>query len=86
MPRQLRYMLAPASPVNAAEARLRHYEAQLAEVLARQSVAVAALAVVERPMLADPEVQAALRRAPRLRRRARSSSQGRRGTRAAPCV
>lgn len=69
MPRQLRYMLAARSPVTADEPRLHHHEAQLAEVLARQSIAVDALAVVERPVLADPEVRAALARAPRLRQR-----------------
>lgn len=69
MPHQLRYTLAPASPVQAGERRLDRHEEQLAEVLARQSIAVAALAVVERPMLADPEVKAALQRAPRLRHR-----------------
>ena len=69
MPRQLRYMLAPASPVRAGEKRAAKWEALLADVLARQSIAVDQLVIVERPALSDPEVQAALQRLPRFRQR-----------------
>lgn len=69
MPRQLRYMLAAASPVMPGEKRATKWEAVLAEVLARQSIAVESLAIVERPALSDPEVQARLQRAPRFRQR-----------------
>lgn len=69
MPRQLRYMLAPSSPVRPGEKRAGKWEAVLSDVLARQSIAVDSLAIVERPALSDPEVQAALQRAPRFRQR-----------------
>ena len=69
MPRQLRYMLAPASPLRSGEKRVVKWEAALAEVLARQGIAVETLAIVERPALSDPEVQARLQRAPRFRQR-----------------
>lgn len=69
MPRQLRYMLAAASPVRTGEKRVRKWEALLGEVLARQSIPVETLAIVERPALSDPEVQDALRRLPRFRQR-----------------
>ena len=41
----------------------------MTDVLARQSIAVESLAIVERPALSDPEIQAALQRAPRFRQR-----------------
>jgi signal transduction histidine kinase len=69
MPRQLRYMLAPSSPVRPGEKRAGKWEGVLSDVLARQSIAVDSLAIVERPALSDPEVQAALQRAPRFRQR-----------------
>ena len=69
MPRQLRYMLAPASPVGQGEKREGKWETELAQVLARQSITVEALAIVERPALSDPEIQAALQRTPRFRQR-----------------
>ncbi len=69
MPRQLRYMLAPVSPVRVGEKRVSKWEVLLTDVLARQSIAVESLAIVERPALSDPEIQAALQRAPRFRQR-----------------
>ncbi len=69
MPRQLRYMVTPASPLRAGEKRSKQREGLLGDVLARQGIAVASLAIVERPALRDPEVLAALARAPRLRER-----------------
>lgn len=69
MPRQLRYMLAPASPIRPGEKRAVKWESALSEVLARQSIAVADLEIAQRPSLSDPEVQALLLRAPRLRER-----------------
>lgn len=69
MPRQLRYMLAPVSPIRAGEKRASKWEALLAEVLARQSISVETLAIVERPALADSEVQVRLQRMPRFRQR-----------------
>lgn len=67
LPRQMRYTLMPAPPVRPDEKRSPQREALLTEVLARQSIPVAALAIVERPALSDPDVQAALERNPRLR-------------------
>jgi signal transduction histidine kinase len=69
MPRTLRYMVDDVSPLQAGEKRSRKREALLSEVLARQGIAIASLAVVERPALRDPEILAALARAPRLRER-----------------
>lgn len=69
MPGQLRYLLAPASPLAPEEKRSRHREKLLGEVLARQGIAARDLAVVERPALSDPEVQAALQGVPGLRER-----------------
>ncbi len=74
LPRQLRYTLSSVSPLRPGEKRLREREALLADVLARQSVAVALLAIVERPALSDPDVQAQLQRAPRLRQRLERTS------------
>ena len=69
MPRQLRYMLAPASPIAPGEKRSRQREALLGEVLTRQGIIIDSLAIIERPALRDPEITAALARAPRLRER-----------------
>jgi signal transduction histidine kinase len=69
MPRQLRYMLAPTSPVGAREQRMHQREALLGDVLARQGIAVEKLAIIERPALRDPEIAAALVRTPALRER-----------------
>ncbi|MBL8656597.1 MAG: two-component sensor histidine kinase [Altererythrobacter sp.] len=69
MPRQLRYQLAAASPLRAGERRMGKYEALLGEVLSRQSVTAATLAITERSALSDPEVRAALANAPHLRER-----------------
>lgn len=67
--RHMRYALSPANPVRSGEARSPPREALLGEVLQRQGIAIASLAIVERPALSDPEVAAALERAPQLRRR-----------------
>ncbi|WP_133365947.1 sensor histidine kinase [Qipengyuania sediminis] len=69
VPRPLRYRLSAAAPIAADEHRSRQREAQLGEVLARQGIAVGELKIVERPALRDPEVAAALVRAPRWRER-----------------
>lgn len=69
IPRQLRYMLAPSSPVRMGEKRVQKWEEVLGDVLGRQSIAVDQLAIVERPALSDPEVQAGLERVPRFRQR-----------------
>ena len=69
VPRQLRYSLAPASPVRAQEKRSVHREALLADVLQKQGIQPAALAIVERPALSDPEIASAVARAPQLRQR-----------------
>jgi signal transduction histidine kinase len=69
MPRQLRYLLTADPPVRPGEKRQRERERVLGDVLARQAIAVDELAVVERSALDDPEVQAALAQAPRLRAR-----------------
>lgn len=69
MPRQLRYLLAPQTPVLPGEKRQREREKILAEVLTRQAIALSELVVVERPALSDPEIQAVLARAPRVRER-----------------
>lgn len=69
MPRQLRYLLSPASPLQAGEKRSAHRERLLGEVLTRQGIATRDLAIVERPALADPLVRAALQGTPRLRQR-----------------
>lgn len=74
MPRQLRYMLAPASPVLVHEKRSPKWEGLLVEVLTRQSIAVAELAIVERVTLSDPEVRSALQRMPRFRDRIAKAS------------
>ncbi len=74
IPRQLRYMLSPVSPVQPGEVRSPEREALLAEVLGRQSIAVSQLAIVERHALSDPEFRAALAQAPRLRQRAMGTS------------
>lgn len=76
MPRQLRYMLAPVAPAIPGGERSAKREALLAEVLARQAIDADELVVVERAALSDPEVRAALQRAPRLNQRvARMSPQ-----------
>lgn len=69
MPRQLRYMLAPASPVLAGEKRSKEREALLGDVLNRQGIAFDSLFIVERPALKDPEIRGALQRSPRLSER-----------------
>lgn len=69
MPRSLRYTVTDASPLRAGEKRSRKREALLAEVLTRQGIAITSLAIIERPALSDPEIIAALTRAPRLRQR-----------------
>lgn len=69
MPRQLRYMLVPASPVAPGEKRLAKHEKALADVLGRQSIAVRNLVIVERPTFSDPEARAAIAERPALRQR-----------------
>lgn len=69
IPRPLRYRLAAASPVLPGEKRVTKWERALAEVLARQSIAVESLAVVQRAATADPAVQDLMQAAPRLRER-----------------
>ena len=69
VPRQLRYSIVAASPVRAEEKRSANREAVLADVLQKQGIQPAALAIVERPALSDPEVAAAVARAPQLRQR-----------------
>lgn len=69
VPRPLRYRLSATAPIAAGERRARSHEAQLGEVLSRQGIAVAELAIVERPALRDPEVAAALVQSPRWRER-----------------
>lgn len=69
MPRQLRYMIVPNSPIAASDERSPKREALLGEVLVRQGIAFRELAIVERPALSDAEVVAAVQRFPRLRQR-----------------
>lgn len=69
VPRELRYQLAPASPVAATEKRWTKRERELAGVLARQGIVARDLVVVERDALADPEVARLAGRSPQIRQR-----------------
>ncbi len=69
VPRELRYQLAPQSPVAAGEQRLVQREKQLADMLQRQGVRTANLLIIERQALADPEVAALAAQSPGVRNR-----------------
>ena len=68
-PRRMHYRLSDISPILAGEARDEGREAALREILARQGVAVAEIAVVERPLARDPLAIELSRQSPRLRDR-----------------
>ncbi len=70
LPRSLRYSESAASPVRPGEARDAGREAALAALLEAQGVAVGEVEVTSRALLDDPQVRAAARRNPRLRRSA----------------
>lgn len=69
VPRELRYSLSPASPLRPGEKRVPAREAPLADVLQRQGVQIAELAIVERRALSDPEIAAQVAQRPNLRER-----------------